>query len=239
MRRLAGRAFAAGLVIAACATSPAGMPSPLPTDFETVSRLTATTESRLQAISFFVVVLLVTAFCVKLLWNGVQKDFPQLPRMRLATAMKAVVLWGLVCVVVLTMISGARELMTPGAWVKKGATYKLADEDDHSGEKPTAVDQRLDGLGKIHRKLQKYYWDHDQTYPDSAATLFPSAKDLEIPGHPGLNYVYAEGENESGIVAYEPEIDPQQRFVLKGSGTIESMTTEELEAALQPKEQMP
>ncbi len=36
-----------------------------------------------------------------------------------------VVLWGLLFTVVLAMISGARELMTPGAWEKQGATYRL------------------------------------------------------------------------------------------------------------------
>ena len=30
--------------------------------------------------------------------------------------------------VVLAMISGARELMTPGAWEKHGATYRLKEE---------------------------------------------------------------------------------------------------------------
>ena len=39
--------------------------------------------------------------------------------------MAAVVLWGLLFMLVLTMISGARELLTPGAWEKKGATYQL------------------------------------------------------------------------------------------------------------------
>lgn len=42
--------------------------------------------------------------------------------------MGLVVLWGLLFIVVLAMISGARELMTPGAWEKQGATYRLAGE---------------------------------------------------------------------------------------------------------------
>jgi len=241
MRKLTGRTFSAGLVSLSCAASSAGMPSPLPTDFETVSRLTATTESRLQAISFFCVVLLATAFCVKLLWNGIQKDFPQFPRMRFVTAIKAVVLWGLVCVVVLTMISGARELMTPGAWVKNGATYKLTAEEDHSGEKPTAIDQRLDGLRRIYWKLQEYHWDHDYTYPKDLGAVITDEQELEVPGHPDLKYVYVQsGHDEwNRPLVYEPEIDAQQRFVLMASGTIESMTTAEIEAALQPKEQAP
>ncbi len=38
------------------------------------------------------------------------------------------IIWGLLFVLVLTMISGARELMTPGAWEKEGFTYVLAGE---------------------------------------------------------------------------------------------------------------
>ena len=38
------------------------------------------------------------------------------------------VVWGSLFVLVLTMISGARELMTPGAWKKDGITYVLEDE---------------------------------------------------------------------------------------------------------------
>jgi hypothetical protein len=45
--------------------------------------------------------------------------------MTYARALAAVALWGFVFVIVLTMISGARELLTPGAWEKQGATYKL------------------------------------------------------------------------------------------------------------------
>jgi hypothetical protein len=39
-----------------------------------------------------------------------------------------VTLWGLLFLLILTMISGARELMTPGAWEKHGSTYRLKDE---------------------------------------------------------------------------------------------------------------
>jgi len=51
-----------------------------------------------------------------------------LPRLSFGRALAGVILWGLLFFIVLTMISGARELMTPGAWKKDGATYKLADD---------------------------------------------------------------------------------------------------------------
>jgi hypothetical protein len=94
----------------------AGMPS---------FSLTDVAKLRLDAISFFLVVIFVSAWGVKLIWNALAKDFPKLPRMTYWRALGAIVLWGFVFVIILTMISGARELMTPGAWEKHGATYKL------------------------------------------------------------------------------------------------------------------
>jgi hypothetical protein len=104
----------------------AGMPSPLPSDVQRFLRLNDSALARLQAISFFLMAFLLCAALIMLLWNYVQRDFPRLPRLSFGRAAAAVFLWGLLFVVVLTMISGARELMTPGAWEKQGFTYKLA-----------------------------------------------------------------------------------------------------------------
>lgn len=84
-------------------------------------------QARLDTISFFFVLLLACAFFVKLLWNYLAKDFKKLPRMTYRKAVAATVLWGFVFLIVLSMISGARELMTPGAWKKDGLTYRLKD----------------------------------------------------------------------------------------------------------------
>src|SRR5207244_6685457 len=81
---------------------------------------------RLDAISFFLVGFLFTALGVKIVWNALRREFTSLPRLTYLRALGVVTLWGLLFVLVLTMISGARELMTPGAWNKKGLTYELA-----------------------------------------------------------------------------------------------------------------
>jgi len=87
--------------------------------------LTEVARARLQTISFFLVVLLLTALAVKGIWNFLRRDFPRLPRLTYGKACGLVALWGLLFVVVLLMISGARELLTPGAWQRDGVTYKL------------------------------------------------------------------------------------------------------------------
>ena len=58
-------------------------------------------------------------------------------------ALGVVFLWGLLFVLVLTMISGARELMTPGAWEKKGLTYRLTDDPSAAVERQITA-RRLD-----------------------------------------------------------------------------------------------
>jgi quinol-cytochrome oxidoreductase complex cytochrome b subunit len=122
MRRV-GRGFkvlAAGIaVLAGAVPAHAGMPSYTLTDLA---------KARLDTISFFLVLVLVLALLVKFLWNYLARDFSKLPRMSYPKALAAVTLWGLLFLLVLTMISGARELMTPGAWEKQGATYKLKDD---------------------------------------------------------------------------------------------------------------
>lgn len=116
MARIAASAFV--LLLAAASTAEAGMPS---------FTLTDIARARFDSISFFLVLLLLLAWLVKGLWNYLAKDFQRLPKMSYGKALAAVTLWGLVFLLVLSMISGARELMTPGAWEKTGLTYKLKD----------------------------------------------------------------------------------------------------------------
>ncbi len=116
MARIAVSAFV--LLLAAASTAHAGMPS------ITLSDLA---RARFDSISFFLVLLLLLAWAVQGLWNYLGKDFRRLPRMGYGKALAAVTLWGLLFLLVLSMISGARELMTPGAWEKTGLTYKLKD----------------------------------------------------------------------------------------------------------------
>ena len=120
----ASRAFLRRISILAAALlsfpARAGMPYP--------PMLTDMARLRIQAISFFVFVLLACAGLIQLLWNMMRSSFPRLPRLSYPKALGLVVLWGLLFIVVLAMISGARELMTPGAWEKQGATYRLSGE---------------------------------------------------------------------------------------------------------------
>src|SRR6185503_10705550 len=103
------------LVLVASDEAFAGMAGPV--SLREVAKL------RLQSLSFFLMVLLVSAAVIRLIWNSLRKDFVRLPHLSYFKSLGLVLLWGLMFVLVLAMISGARELLTPGAWEKNGATY--------------------------------------------------------------------------------------------------------------------
>lgn len=115
------------IVVARHAT--AGMPSALPEDFAQVFRLNDTARHRLQSVSFFAFVFVLATIAFWVLWNNLNRSFSALPRLSLTRAASLTLLLGSVFVVVLTMISGARELLTPGAWRKEGVTYTVAPAD--------------------------------------------------------------------------------------------------------------
>ena len=90
-----------------------------------VVRMTDVARMRLSAISFFLVVFLLCAWAVQVLWNRTLCDLINLPKLTYKKALGVMLLWGFLFTLVLTMISGARELMTPGAWKKDGILYKI------------------------------------------------------------------------------------------------------------------
>ena len=133
---------------------------------ESTRRLVLTDAGRLryEAVSFFLVMLLLSALAVRLLWNYLARDFPALPRLSFAKSLGVVARWGLLVLVVLTMIAAAREMMTPGSWKKQGLLYTL---DDSNIAKPVALEPVKEigpELGEVRRKgledLKAALWNY-------------------------------------------------------------------------------
>src|SRR5438132_4493547 len=122
-------------------------------------------ELRLQTISFFLVVFLLAAKAVQVLWNRLGRDWAILPRLGYGRAVGLVFLWGMLFVIVLTMISGARELMTPGAWEKVGVTYKLAAKPDESLAAAAPDAERRAKLLRLREALWAYATTHGGKLP--------------------------------------------------------------------------
>jgi hypothetical protein len=188
----------------------------------------------LQGISFFIAGLLLSAWAVKGLWRVLRKDLAWLPEVSYLRALSLVILWGLLFVVVLTMISGARELMTPGAWKKQGWTYKLADSPVVTANVRTNLEERREALQKLRLALLQYAAAHEGRFPpDDKEEIDPEL--WNIPGCPGLRFFYMAGQKGGStgqLMVYEPELDSGERQVLLTSGMIGTMRTAEIRQAL-------
>lgn len=190
---------------------------------------------RLQSISFFLAGLLLSSLFIQLLWNRLGRDFVALPRLTYAKALGVVGLWGLLFVLVLTMISGARELMTPGAWKKEGLTYKLA-----STPVPTPADEaqdleRINQLNALRGALWEYAGSHDRLFPPSRESSGLSTEKWQVPDPSRQRYVYIGGltaDEGTRPLAYEPEVYGARRYVLRTDGSIQSMDYGEIIQAL-------
>ena len=123
----------------------AGMPS---------FQLTDLAAARLDVISFFLMTCLVLTLVFKLLWNGLARDFNWMPRLTYLRSLGLMVVCGMFLYVVLTMISGARELMTPGAWQKEGLTYRIVEPEKQA--KPWLDSARQQCMERLRAALFDY-----------------------------------------------------------------------------------
>lgn len=210
-----------------CAEAQAGMPTPV---------LSEWAQARFEAISFFGVVLLVAAAVVRRLWNSLAGDFSKLPRLSYGKALAAVVLWSMFFAVVLTMIAGARELLTPGAWQKEGLLYKVAErEPAPAAPQPEREQERKEAIERLKASLWHYAAQHGGHFPEqSEAEVAPTL--WEVPGAAGMRYLYAAGlavGDSPRVLAYEPDLFGGPRFVLLANGEIALLPTPELRRKLE------
>src|SRR6187549_2165978 len=80
---------------------------------------------RVEELSFFLVAFLLCVAGIKAIWNAFVRDFPSIPKLDWKRAFALTTLVSVLMLLVLSMISGARELLTPGAWQRQGTAYKL------------------------------------------------------------------------------------------------------------------
>lgn len=204
----------------------AGMPSVVVSDF---ARL------RLQTFSFFALGLLLSAWGVQRLWNHLRRDFPKLPSLNYRAALGAVVMWGLLFVIVLTMISGARELMTPGAWEKQGLTYRIARERPPAVTTSVTRSGRKAHLERLGTVLMHFAATHDGQFPTESELEFMATDDWQLPNQPGLRFQYISGVSASEperILAFEPLLNATAQYALFADGHVALLAAGQLEQAM-------
>ena len=216
--------FPVGLILAICLAAigraSAGM---------TVITLTDIARARIDALSFFLFIYLVISWVVKLIWNQLAKSFVSLPRLKYLQALGVVFVTGLMFYVVLTMISGARELLTPGAWEKQGAGYRLRED----GPAPIGKEERRQAL----RKVQQAIWDYAKAHGGNApASLLVEGIDPALWNFEGGGlYCLMPGVRPAvgrEILVYEPSAAGGRRFVLLTDGSIEDRSEGTLKGQL-------
>lgn len=189
----------------------------------TVYGLRDVIQLRLEEISFFIVLLIVCSFAFQLLWNSAFKGFRAIPRLKFRQALCLALLFGLVMLFILTMISGIREVLTPGAWRKQGTSYRLND--------PSQEPARRRCLEQLRSALFEYARMHEGKFPPHDFVPDIPEKLWESPDQLGSHYIYSGGltTNETRVLlAVEPPNFGDQRFGLLISGDIKMLSAAEI-----------
>ena len=184
----------------------------------TVVTLTDVARARLDALSFFLFAYLLISWFVKLLWNYLGKTFAVLPKLNYGRALGLVFLSGMMFYVVLTMISGARELLTPGAWEKQGVGYRTRE----GGVAKLSKEERRDSLRELQTAIWEYAKAHDGKAPPGPLVEGIKAELWRFRGG-GLYCLMPEVKPGGGrdVLVYEPSTAGGRRFVILADGSIE------------------
>lgn len=187
--------------------------------------LTDLAKARIEVISFLVLVYLVLTFVVKALWNGLSNTFPSMPKLNFRRALSLMLVSGLFMYVILTMISGARELMTPGAWQKEGTAYRL-----HDGQ----TEQRRLALVRLKTALWDYAVKNEGGFPKN---MFTSGIPRSLWFIPAENtyFSYLPPGSHEKVLVFEPATVGPKRYVLTIQGEIALWSDGEIKNALDSK----
>jgi hypothetical protein len=199
------------LLITAIDIAHAGMPSVILTD---IAKL------RLSTISFFLFTYLAASWGIWGLWNWLQTDFDRLPRLSFTKALALVFLWGLAFHLILVMIAGTRELMTPEAWEKAGVIHKLSPDKFEQ-----LVEMRRYNLQRLKNQIWPIAEKNQGKFP-TKQELLAISPDIFLDPTGQSAYNYLEGlsitvNSPPSVLAYEPDSYGQERMVLFTNGSIE------------------
>jgi hypothetical protein len=210
------------VTVASAATARAGMTA---YDLNDLVRL------RLEDISFFALLLVGCSVCIKLIWNYVAKGIPQWPRISFGRSFALTFILSLTMLLVLSMISGARELLTPNVWRRQGSAYRLND----TASEPL----RRQSIDFLRAALGAYAEHHGGKFPSHGFVSEIPEKLWQSPDSVGTRYIYISGlsvDSGTNVLACEPANFGEERFALLANGNVRKMRGTELRRALGLKE---
>lgn len=197
----------------------------------TVYDLTDVARLRLEDISFFGFLLLIATLGIRLLWNFLAKDFTRLPRLSFLKALSLTALLSLFMLLILVMISGARELLTPGAWYRQGSHYRPNDVGN--------AEQRQQSIEALRSALIQYAQNHNGHFPLHDYVADVPARVWEAPDSTGTRYIYLGGltlNQTNALLVCEPLHFGNERLVLFADGKIQKLKTSEIHGLMGVKE---
>lgn len=209
------------VLLALPASAWAGMPS---FGLEDIYRM------RLEELSFFLVLVLVCALVFKLLWAVAFQGMAAIPRLTYRQSLGLTMIFGFLMLLILTMISGVREVLTPGAWNRQGATYRLTD--------PAQEPIRRRSLEQLRTALFDYAKAHDGKFPSHDFVPEIPDKLWESPDQDRSHYIFLGGRTLSdanALLVVEPRLFGDSRFGLFTSGEIKALTHLEVEQSIRAR----
>jgi hypothetical protein len=178
-------------------------------------------EMRLEQISFFLFLLLFCTVMFRFLWNHAVKGFDFLPKIKFVQALCLALLFGFLMLLILAMISGIREVLTPEAWRRQGNSCRLNDPSQESARR-RSLEQLRSALFEYARSNQGRFPPHDFV-PEIPDKLWESPDQL------GTHYIYFGGlttNQVQAMLAAEPPNFGDRRFALLVSGEIQQVSSD-------------
>ena len=180
---------------------------------------------RLQELSFFLLLFLICTLLFRGLWNVVAKDLSWMPRLSWKQAGGLSLLLGALMLLVLTMISGIREVLTPEAWRKQGTAYRL-DSVEQEPVRKRRIEELRGALLTFADANGGRFPKHD--FSGEVADHFWQAPDRN-----GSRYVYLAGrtkaeEGASAMLVVEPPNFGSERFVILTNGEVRKLGEKEI-----------
>ena len=195
----------------------------------TVYDLNDVVRLRLEDISFFVLLLFLASLGVKGLWNFLAKDFTRLPRLSFGKGLSLTSLLATLMLLILIMIAGARELLTPGAWQRQESHYRPSET--------ASQEIRQQNLESLRTALMQYAHAHQGQFPPHDYVAEIPEKLWQAPDSNATRYFYLGGHclsESNALLACEPRSFGDQRFALFANGKIQLVKTSTIQELMRP-----
>ncbi len=197
--------------------------------------LTDVTRIHIEGVSFFLLILLLSALGVQGIWNAVAADFPTWSPLSYKYAVGIIVIWGTICAPIYATITAVKEWKpTPGFQKPEDDRSERTADLLAPATSPEVV--RRARLDRLSTSLFDYAEEHAGDFPRDDSDLAIPDEAWELPDISRMRYLYVPGRKLGAyrsILAYEPGLYGKSRYVLFAGGRVRFMDVDEIRKALE------